>query len=715
MRIDYPRSQRTGVRRFWPSWRQWLGLAGIGAAATFIGAAAVYASVDIPNPNDLATAQATVLTWDDGTTTLATIAEANRRSVPLEDVPQGMQDAMLSAEDRTFYENSGFSISGIARAAWTNVRSDSTVGGSTITQQYAKNAYLTQEKTFTRKAKELVLSVKLSQVRSKERILEDYLNTIYFGRGAYGVEAASQAYFKKNAKRLTTEEAAVLAAIVRSPGGYAPESNLDRLEGRWNYVLDGMVAMGNLGLTERLAMEFPEPVKRSTTNRLGGDRGYLVDMVKRELVSLGYTEDEIARGGFRVVTTFNREAQAHAREAVEDMGPTSGSEGLRIGIAAVRPDDGAVVAIYGGDDYVENQFNNATQGIQQAGSTFKPFALAAGLEEGFSLTSRFEGNNDSTFEFPGFEPYEVPNFDNVSYGRSVSLLRATERSINTAYVDLALQVTPRKVVEAAVRAGIPEDAAGLNAGPTTVLGTASPHTIDLASAYATFANEGVRNDPFVVQRVIGSNGTERYAAPSRPERAFAADVANEVTYALARVVTNGSGFEADDLGRPAAGKTGTTNENKSAWFVGYTPEIAVAVSMSKSDSSGNPITLAGTGGLDRVTGGSFPARMWTEFVSLYLEDEPEQDFPGRAGEVFGSRNGTGGSGGARPTTSAPRPTVTAPPAATTTPTAPPSTPKPTLTIPPTSAPPVTEPPGGGGPGGGGGGPGGGGGGGGGNP
>jgi membrane peptidoglycan carboxypeptidase len=698
MRIDYPRSQHSGLRRFVPSWRQWLGLFGLGAAAATVAAVVVYVSTDIPKPNDLATAQATIITWNDGETDLARIADANRRVVPIDQIAPELQDAILSAEDRTFYENSGFSVSGIARAAWTNVRSDSTVGGSTITQQYAKNAYLTQDKTFSRKAKELVLSVKLSQSRSKQRILEDYLNTIYFGRGAYGVQAASQAYFRKDASELTTSQAAVLAAIVRSPGGYAPENNKDRLVGRWEYVLDGMVLMGNLTPEERAELKFPKIAKKVTADRLGGDTGYLVEMVRKELGELGYSEDEIARGGYKVVTTFDQEAQAHAREAVEDLGPQSGTEGLRIGIAAVKPDNGEVVAIYGGDDYVKKPFNNATQGIQQAGSTFKPFALAAGLENGFSLRSSFEGRNNSTFEFPGFEPYKVPNFDGASYGSRVSLQRATESSVNTAYVDLTLQLTPRKVVEAAERAGIPEDTAGLNAGPTTVLGTASPRTIDLAAAYATFANEGLRNDPHVVKQIIAPNDTERYAAPSEPERAFEAEVANEVTYALARVVTNGSGFAAQALGRPAAGKTGTTNENRSAWYVGYTPEISVAVSMSKSDESGNPISLSGTGGLQRVTGGSFPARMWTEFVSLYLEGQPEQNFSDRAGDVFGNRQGSGGSGGnsggaPAPTTAPARPTSTPRPSVTAVPTQEPDPePEPTVTAPPTQEPDPTDPP-----------------------
>jgi membrane peptidoglycan carboxypeptidase len=367
---------------------------------------------------------------------------------------------------------------------------------------------------------------------------------------------------------------------------------------------------------------------------------------------------------------------------------------MRIGLVAIKPDTGEVVAVYGGADYIKNQLNNSTQAIQQAGSTFKPFALAAGLENGYDLDSRFEGRSGTEFEFPGFAPYEVPNFDDASFGRNVSLRRATERSINTAYVDLQLEITPQKVLEAAVRAGIPEDAAGLNAGPTTVLGTASPHTIDLAQAYATFANEGLRAERHVIKSIIGPNGAELLPTRQAPERVFEADVANEVTFALSRVVTQGSGFAAQALNRPAAGKTGTTDENKSAWYVGYTPELVVAVSMSKSNEAGNPITLRGTGGLERVTGGSFPARMWTAFMKAYLDGEPVQDFPGRAGDSF--RGDSGNDGGSRREAPRSNPPATAEPTSTAKPTLAPlpkPTPKPTSkpTVAPTGPPATTAP------------------------
>jgi len=682
VRIDYPRDGRTGIRRYLLSWRQFLALSAVAVFALVAGVVWLYISIDVPNPNELATAQATVITYADGKTPIATVADANRTSISLDKVPLAVQREILSAEDRAFYEHGGFSAPGIARAAWNNFRGGSTQGGSTITQQYAKNAYLTQERTFDRKLKELVLSIKLSQTRSKDRILEDYVNTIYFGRGAYGIEAASQAYFRVTASKLTPAQGAVLASVIRSPAGYAPETNNDRLKGRWTYVMDGMVLKGWMSDPVRTKQKFPKISPRPAVNRLGGDNGFLVDMARRELTSLGYSEDDVARGGYRITTTFDQKAMVAAREAVDTKGPKNGVKGLRIGLAAVQPGTGAVLAIYGGSDYLKDQFNNATQGTVQAGSTFKPFALAAALENNFSLTDRFSGRNGATFDFPGFAPYKVNNFDGYNGGGSISLLKATENSVNSAYVDLESQITPEKVVESAIRAGIPSDAAGLNAGPTTVLGTSSPHTIDMAVAYSTFAARGLRADPYVVQEIRAANGGLLYSKRPAPVREFTPDVANEVTYALTKVVTNGSGFAAQALGRPAAGKTGTTNSNLSAWYVGYTPEVAVAVSMAKSTPSGGLATLRGTGGLSRVTGGSFPARMWTEFAKLYLEGTPVQDFGGRAANSFGS----GGNGNQQKPT--PKPTVGPKPTSTPKPT---KTPKPTTTPQPTSTPEPTTP------------------------
>ena len=678
MRINYPRSERDGVMRFVPSGRQFLALIGMGFGLLLLAFLVLYALVKVPTPNEFSTAQTTVVTYADGKTEIARVADANRTSIPLSDVPLVVQREVLAAEDRDFYEHGGFSASGIARAAWNNIIGGSTQGGSTITQQYAKNAYLTQDRTLTRKAKELVLSIKLSQTRSKERILEDYLNTIYFGRGAYGIEAAAQAYFKIPASELNSTQGAVLASLIRSPAGYAPETNKDRLQGRWSYVLDGMVTKGWITEKFRARQKFPKIAKRTGGNRLAGDNGFLVDMARRELSALGFSEEEVARGGYRITTTFDQKAMNAARTAVDEKGPKTGAAGLRIGIAAVQPGTGAVLAIYGGDDYLTDQFNNATQGIVQAGSTFKPFALAAALENDVSLYDRFSGVDGTTFTFPGFSPYKVNNFDGYSAGGSISLLRATESSVNTAYVDLESQITPEAVVDSAIRAGIPGTTAGLNAGPTTVLGTSSPHTIDMAAAYATFAARGLQANPYVISSVRNASGGLLYSKRPEVSRAYDADVASQVTYALTQVVQNGSGFAAQGLGRPAAGKTGTTNSNLSAWFVGYTPEIAVAVSMAKSTPTGGLQTLRGTGGMTRVTGGSFPARMWTAMVRAFLKDTPVQQFDG---STTNSGNYGGGSY-KRKTTSTPTTSTTAKPTAAPTT----SAPTPVPTVPPATSP-----------------------------
>ena len=678
MRINYPRSERDGVMRFVPSGRQFLALIGMGFGLLLLAFLVLYALVKVPTPNEFSTAQTTVVTYADGKTEIARVADANRTSIPLSDVPLVVQREVLAAEDRDFYEHGGFSASGIARAAWNNIIGGSTQGGSTITQQYAKNAYLTQDRTLTRKAKELVLSIKLSQTRSKERILEDYLNTIYFGRGAYGIEAAAQAYFKIPASELNSTQGAVLASLIRSPAGYAPETNKDRLQGRWSYVLDGMVTKGWITEKFRARQKFPKIAKRTGGNRLAGDNGFLVDMARRELSALGFSEEEVARGGYRITTTFDQKAMNAARTAVDEKGPETGAAGLRIGIAAVQPGTGAVLAIYGGDDYLTDQFNNATQGIVQAGSTFKPFALAAALENDVSLYDRFSGVDGTTFTFPGFSPYKVNNFDGYSAGGSISLLRATESSVNTAYVDLESQITPEAVVDSAIRAGIPGTTAGLNAGPTTVLGTSSPHTIDMAAAYATFAARGLQANPYVISSVRNASGGLLYSKRPEVSRAYDADVASQVTYALTQVVQNGSGFAAQGLGRPAAGKTGTTNSNLSAWFVGYTPEIAVAVSMAKSTPTGGLQTLRGTGGMTRVTGGSFPARMWTAMVRAFLKDTPVQQFDG---STTNSGNYGGGSY-KRKTTSTPTTSTTAKPTAAPTT----SAPTPVPTVPPATSP-----------------------------
>jgi membrane peptidoglycan carboxypeptidase len=620
--FDYPRAGRAGWRRFLPSWRQSLLIAVTGALGLVIAFFVAVAVVRVPQPSDVASAQATIVYWSDGRHELGRIGAANRIDVKLSDIPLPVRQAVLAAEDRTFYQHGGFSVPGLGRALLNDIAGGPVQGGSTITQQYIKNAFLTQQRSIGRKLKELVLAVKLETTVSKDQILENYLNTIYFGRGAYGIETAAQAYFGVHASQLTTSQGAALAAIIRSPGGYAPDRHLTKLSGRWNYVVNGMEVKGWLTPQQRAALVFPKFLgRRNSATGGSGTIGYLLSAVHEELLRRGWSEDDLNRLGLHVVSTFEQTAQSAALKAVAAQAPTSGTKGLRIGLVSIRPLTGEVVAMYGGSDYTKDPLNNATQAIGPAGSTFKPFALAAATEAGgYPLSSMWDGSSPRTID-----GYTVHNFNGESFGH-ISLLTATENSVNSVFVDLSFHVGYDKVYDAAKRAGMPVATSGFHAGRTLVLGTASPHPIDMAAAYATFAGRGQQVAPTTIKMIESASGQVYFRNFPVVTQAFSTDVADTVTTALQAVVANGTGIAAQGVGRPVAGKTGTTDNNRSAWFVGYTPQLATAVMLVKDGPTGRPTSLAGTGGLTTVTGGSFPAQIWTAFMRAALANLPVVPF-----------------------------------------------------------------------------------------
>jgi membrane peptidoglycan carboxypeptidase len=535
----------------------------------------------------------------------------------------------MAAEDRNYYANRAFSPTGIARAIFNNVKSGSlnSEGGSTITQQYAKTAFLTPSRTVQRKIKELVISLKLENALTKDQILENYLNTIYFGRGSYGVQTAAQQYFNRNVNQLSIAQAAVIASILRSPGFYDPslsKENQERLENRFAYVIQGMLDKNWITEAEAKAAKLPVVVPRTTSGSLSGPKGYIIDAVQKELSKVGFTQDQLLVGGYVIKTTLEAKAQQSAVDAVNKLTPKKAPENLHTALIAIRPGTGEVVAMYGGKDYVTRQLNDATQSIALAGSTFKPFAIIAGLEAGIPLTSMWNGDSPQTFDDLG-KPYEVSNYGNEGWGQ-VDLLTATQHSINTVFVPLGMKAGMDKVVDAARRAGIPESVAMI-ATPSVVLGVASPRVIDVANSYATFAAQGIYAKPYMVTSVTGPNKSVLYQGKPQTQQAFAPDVMADLTYALKSVVNGGTGGAALALGRPVAGKTGTSQSNASAWFSAYTPQLAAAVALFRDSASES---LNGIGGLTSVTGGTFPARIWTAFMKGALKGEPELSFPAPA-------------------------------------------------------------------------------------
>ena len=598
-------------------------IGGFGFIAGAVLFALAYFTVDIPDPNAYVNSQSTIIQYSNGEE-IGRVGTQNRQIIPLAKIPLNVRHAVLAAEDRGFYSNRAFSVTGIARAIFNNLKGGSLQGGSTITQQYAKTAFLTPSRTIQRKIKELVISIKLENQLSKDQIFENYLNTIYFGRGSYGVMTASQQYFNRNVDQLTNAQAAVIASILRSPGLYDPafkKGNEARLLARFEYVKNGMIEAGWLDAKAATKMKFPPVAPRSTSGQLSGPKGHIIEAVQKELAKLGFSQEQLLVGGLVIKTTLDQRAQQSAVDAVNKFYPAKAPDNLHVGLVAIRPGTGEIVALYGGRDYLARQLSDATQSIALAGSTFKPFAIIAALEQGIPLTSMWNGDSPQVFDDAG-KPYEVSNYGEEGWGQ-VDLMYATKHSINTVFVPLGIKVGPVAVVDVARRAGIP-DSVAMMPTPSVVLGVASPHVIDVANAYATFAAQGIKSKPYLVAQVLGSNKGVLYQGKSESQEVFSKDVMADLTYALKGTITGGTGAAALALGRPTAGKTGTSQSNASAWFSAYTPQLAASVALFRDSASES---LNGIGGLTSVTGGTFPARIWTAFMKGALKGQEIMDFP----------------------------------------------------------------------------------------
>ncbi len=695
--------------RGWRRWVKWVGV--VGATIFVLGLvllAVAYARTDIPDPNEGYEAQTSYVYYADGKTVLGKYAEQNRTSIELDEVPTHVQDAVVAAEDRTFWTNKGIDPKGILRAAFNNASGGSTQGASTITQQYVKIFYLTQDRTWSRKAKEAILSLKIQRQMSKEEILEGYLNTIYFGRGAYGIEAAARAYFLKPAKELSVQEGAALAAIINSPSASDPADGKQarqRLKARYDYIVDGMTEMDTLpsklvGTSKVYRLpQFPDVPAES---QYGGQRGHVLKLIRTELRRLGFSDEEIDGGGLRVTTTFTRQAMQAAEEGVLEQRP-EGLPELHVAVASVEPETGALRGMFAGQDYLKSQLNWAVAG-GAPGSAFKPFSLVTGLTYGYSLKSTFNGS--SPLEIGGTEFNNQGEGAGLSYG-IVDLLQATEDSINTAYVEMVDSIPngPAEVVDTAVAMGIPQDAPGLDENLSMVLGSATVSPIDMANAYGTIAAGGLAKDVFVVGSVKTADGETQYNHSEKTTQAISEDVAADASYALQQVTEVGTGTNANTIGRPTAGKTGTATDDegrvRSSWFVGYTPQLVTAVMYSRGNGN-EPLDDF----LPTFYGGEYPARTWAAVMSRALEGQEILEFPEPAfleQTAEGHEPTPTATPTPEPTTSAPEPTPSPSPtrgggggdSPDPTPTqssAPPPSSPPPSSPPPSSPPPSSPPP-----------------------
>ncbi|WEH33641.1 transglycosylase domain-containing protein [Streptomyces sp. AM 4-1-1] len=637
------RPKRTGWRRALPTWRMVLGGVLLLALLLVGGFIAGYKMVDIPAANAAAEAESNVYLYEDGSV-IARDGEINREKVRLSQVPAHVRHAVLAAEDRDYYSESAVDVKAMLRAGWKTLTGKGKQGGSTITQQYVKNYYLGQEQTLARKSKEFFIAIKLDREESKDDILEGYLNTSYFGRNAYGIQAASQAYYGKDVGKLTTAEGAYLASLLSSPSAndvVANPGNKPEAVSRWNYVVDGMVKKGWLKERERTAMTFPQPGKVKPATALSGQRGYLVQAIRDYLTQYGGIDEKtLATGGHRITTTLDKKKQNALVKAVDDnvMSKTDedrkADRNVRVGGASIDPRTGAVVAMYGGKDYTQQYVNNATRRDYQVGSTFKPFVLTSAIDNGSSRGGHritpntvYDGTNKRMVQGPGGPTgYSPENEDNRSYG-PITIRTATDKSVNAVYAQLAQDVGPGKVKQTAIDLGIPKNTPDLTASPSIALGPATASVLDMTQAYATLANHGKHGTYKLVEKVTKNDENVPLAARAGAKQTVSRQSADTTTSVLRSVVDGGTGTAARAAGRPAAGKTGTAEEDKAAWFAGYTPDLATVIAvMGQDPDTGVQKPLYNALGLPRINGGGAPAETWAQYTEAALRGTAVQNF-----------------------------------------------------------------------------------------
>ncbi|PSM39387.1 penicillin-binding protein [Streptomyces dioscori] len=698
---------KSGIRRFF-TWKKILGtffgVCLLGMAA-FVG---LYLMIDVPKGNAAAVQQSNIYKYANGDT-LARDGEVNRELVDLDQVSKGVRMTFVAAENKSFYKDSGVDLRGTARGLLNTLSGKGKQGGSTITQQYVKNYYLTQDQTVTRKLKELVISLKVDRQQSKDAILAGYINTSYYGRNAWGIQAAAQAYYRVDADKLSVAQSAYLAALLQAPSQYdwavASDTSKKLVKNRWNYVLDNMVEEGWLDSAKRDGMTFPVPEDPQGAPGLEGQAGYLVEAanstLEKQLVEDGTASDMdeaatmVKAGGWTITLNIDKKKQAQLEKAVKAK-LTSKLDGkkrdvdadIQAGAASVDPKTGRVLAMYGGVDYVKHFTNNATRRDYQPASTFKPVILAAAVDKDattqdddpitantiYDGTSKRPVLDDGTKV--GFSP---PNEDDVDYG-DVDVQTAMNKSINSVFAQMGVDVGMDQVMKTAGELGM--DVEGVKSVPAQTLGTMGASPLEMAGVYATLDNHGKKVTPAVIKKVEHKDRAVKFPDPIG-DQAISREAADTVTSVLTGVVDDGTARTSvrdnpSRDGQQVAGKTGTSDFNRSAWFTGYTPDLVTSVGMFGEDAKSHAqVTMQGATGLlpgkGRVNGGGYPAQIWAAYTFDAMGDVTRFDLDTKQGAAV------------KPT---PTPTVTSTP---TTPSAEPSTKDPTTKPPTTTSAPESTP------------------------
>ncbi|OKJ59607.1 penicillin-binding protein [Streptomyces sp. CB02115] len=717
-----------------PSWKLVSGLC-LGFLGVLMGIGGIaYALVVPPKPNETAKAQNNVYYWADGTQLVATGGAVNRQELKYEQIPVEMRNAVISAENKSFETDSGIDPKGIGRALLNMATGGETQGGSTITQQYVKNSMLTQDQTLKRKFQELFITLKVAGEEDKEDVMAGYLNVSYYGRGASGLQAAARTYYNKDAGDLNASECAFLATLLKGASYYDPagapdidknnataEKNTKRAKERWEWILDEQVKDKRMTAEDRAKYkEFPEPLPKKKDAKLGGQTGYLVELAKKYFLAnndRNIDAKQLELGGYEIHTTFQKKRVQELEAAVNKVykakirpkeRPKTDTH-VEFGGASVDAKTGAIIATYGGQDATTHFTNNADATGAQVGSTWKPFVLAAAMQYGVrdpsggleqSNSERTQVSQKSIYngddglrirDYTGKiwlnendEEWRQTNDGNYDYGE-IDLRTAMEKSANSPFVQLGMDVGPDKVKDVAVASGLKDDDFMADATvPSFSIGTSSPSAIRMAGSYATFATSGQQNDTYSVTEVK-QGGQVVFQHRKKPKRAFSPDIADNVTDVLKNVVENGTGEPARLEGREAAGKTGTTDGNRSAWFVGYTPQISTAISMFRYDDDETNkkrefLKMFGTGGEEKIHGNSFPASIWHDYMTGAMKGKKAISFP--EPKDLGDVVWGGGAVSPSPTpspTPTPTPTEESSPTPTPTPTTPSPTPTPTKT------------------------------------